>query len=393
MQLAFCSAHCLESTADVPGLSQIDPGMLALFRASWLGRDRRRRARLLLDPSLAADATPPASGSEPVPLKSGIATVMTSAFFCETSREFDKVTQEIRRVISAAKSWGEYRLASGMSASRPFPSNARLGMPAPRSSARATNRRLKCDRCCTIDAGALDGLLEKTSLGDGILPGESKKELRMRIVAVWDLLHSLPTGFLDGPHEDLAQSARVLLKTSKKNASGPVLFSMSEAAAREWPKMTTTDRLWHFFRSVGGTSHFHAWQMCSDCPAEISESSEMRAVGPRCYSYLRLAYTAVDFPATWNSAAGRALGIRLVEHLRTRPELQGLQFPGPTLSFNDSERKMCESVKTLKTLHNDDLLVRVGELGHALPSGALLVPASGQFRTRRFRVGLAALGP
>ncbi|CAK0871446.1 unnamed protein product [Prorocentrum cordatum] len=325
----------------------------------------------------------PAEG--PVSLKAAVASIMADTFFCATSRELDKVTLEIRRIVSAAKSWPEYLwlVYIGRKTYSLDAVCALLEGP----------HRLKYDRGYTIDPDALDHLLDNTSLGDGILHGESKIELRMRIIAVRDLLHSLPRGFLDGAPDDLAQTARVLLKTSEKKPGTPVTFSMTETAARQWPSMTTTDRLWHFFMSIGGTSHFHAWQMCLDCPDVICDASQMRAVGPSCYSYLRLAYPAVEFPATWSSAQGQDLGVRLIDHLRTRPELQGLEFPGPTLSFNNTEHWTCESVKATKALHNDGLLIRVGEIRHVLQGGALAVPASGKFRTRRFRTGLAAPDP
>ncbi|CAK0791067.1 unnamed protein product [Prorocentrum cordatum] len=328
-------------------------------------------------------AVVPAEG--PVSLKAAVASIMADTFFCATSRELDKVTLEIRRIVSAAKSWPEYLwlVYIGRKTYSLDAVCALLEGP----------HRLKYDRGYTIDPDALDHLLDNTSLGDGILHGESKIELRMRIIAVRDLLHSLPRGFLDGAPDDLAQTARVLLKTSEKKPGTPVTFSMTETAARQWPSMTTTDRLWHFFMSIGGTSHFHAWQMCLDCPDVICDASQMRAVGPSCYSYLRLAYPAVEFPATWSSAQGQDLGVRLIDHLRTRPELQGLEFPGPTLSFNNTEHWTCESVKATKALHNDGLLIRVGEIRHVLQGGALAVPASGKFRTRRFRTGLAAPDP
>ena len=383
LQPVFCSTACFEAACDIEGVSHVDEGTLALFRATWLERDRRHRARLLLDPTIVEESLTVVPDEGPVPLKAAVASVMADTFFCATSREMDKVTQEIRRIVSAAKSWQEYMwlVYIGRKTYSLEAVCALLEGPG----------RLRYDRG-TINADELDVLLSQTSLGDGILHGESKQELRERIIGMRDLLHSLPAGFLNGSADDLEQTARIFKQRSARKAGdkSTIIFQMPHATADNWPKMSTTDRLWAFFMAIGGTSHFHAWQMCMDLPPDVCDSASMRAVGPSCYIFLRLTYPDVKFPSTWSSAQCQALAIRLVEHLRTRPELHGLHFPGPMLSFNDTEHWCCETLKAAKALYNADLLSRVGEVQHVLNDSVLPPPARGKFRTRRFRSGIAA---
>ena len=103
--LVFCSTSCFEAASGIAGVADLQRHMLEVFRATWVEREKRHCSRVLLD---TFPGMPDIQSEGDVTLRVAISVIMASTFLCATSRDKDKVTVEIARVLSTARCWREF---------------------------------------------------------------------------------------------------------------------------------------------------------------------------------------------------------------------------------------------------------------------------------------------
>jgi len=384
--LVFCCAACFEAATGIKGLTSVEDWTLRLFRATWQERDARVRARTLLDPVGAVEV--PDLNPHTISLQWAISAVMFSVFLCSTSRDQDKITVEMKRILSTVRSWREYIWIT-------YIGRKTYSMQAVSTLLLGPNR-LKFDPKYLIDEAALSDVVEEITFGDAILHGEAKREFVRRVVGLRQILLQLPDIFIQGSAQDVQRAIRVFKQENNKTlllAENEIkVFHMTHPD--QFLTMGSSNRLFHFYKSLYGNNVFHAWQCCLDFPQHVYDRNIHRVVGPTCYQFLKLAFRQVSFPACWYSLAGQKLGVSLLEYSRHHEHLQGLAWQSPVLSFCDAEHWSCDTIKVLKGISNLDLLTRVLEFQgkDVLPESIIPIPPSGKFRCRKYSSDLIEAG-
>ena len=262
VNLVFCSVACFEQACDIPGIANVATHMSTLFRETWVERDSRHKTRTLLDkPSPRPSFN--FGEEEVVSLKLAVTIVMFDIFFCGTSRDLDKVTWEVQRVTSVVSNWREFAWLV-------YICRKTYSLDAVTTLLLGPNR-LKFDTALEIDSQALSDVCDQVAFGDGILHGEAKGQFVERAVQLRSILHRLPDGFLNGSTEDIREAMRVFSTETDRNKAlrkrATKVFTMRNIDS--YLNMTVSDRLYHFFTSIGGVNTFHGWQMCLDFPLSM----------------------------------------------------------------------------------------------------------------------------
>ena len=196
----------------------------------------------------------------------------------------------------------------------------------------------------------------------------------------------LPDGFLNGTSAQIREAMNIFRQETRTSEANLECKYFRMNAVDLYADMDTSARLFHFFKSIGGISIFHAWQCCLDFPVAMYDKRAHKIIGPTSYIFLRLVFRTVEFPKSWSSQAGQSLGVRLLEYTRHLPAIRGLNWQEDVLSFNDFEHWTCETVKCLKVMWNQGLLNRIVEFSaiDVLPAEVLPRPVGGKFRFRSF---------